>query len=124
MKAISEMKPPNNREELRCLIGILTYVAKFLPSQSHVTAPLTELLREDFIWSWTPTQDEAFRKLKEMIVTTPVLEFYSQTAPTTVAEDASSYRAGAVMYQVQEDGRRATIAYVSRTLTEAERRYS
>ena len=89
-----------------------------------LTATLRELLREDAIWSWTPNQDEAFRKLKEMIVTDPVLEFHSQTAPSIVAEDASSYRVGVVMYQVQEDGPGATIAYVSRTLTEAQRRYS
>lgn len=124
VKAISEMKPPTNREELRRLLGLVAYVAKFLPSQSHVTAPLRELLREDIVWSWTPAQDEAFRKLKKMIVTAPVLAFYSQTAPTIVAADASSYGVGAVMYQVQEDGRRAPIVYVSRTLTDAERRYS
>jgi transposase InsO family protein len=124
VKAIVEMKPPNNREELRRLMGMIAYVAKFLPRHSHVSAPLRELLRDDVVWSWTPAQDEAFQKLKEMVATAPVLAFYSQTAPSIVAADASSYGLGAVMYQVQEDGRRAPIAYASRTLTDAERNYS
>ena len=108
VKAVSNMNKPTNREELRRFLGLVAYVPKFLQS----------------VWAWTPAQDEAFQRLKEMTSTAPVLAYYSQGAPTIVSADASSYGIGAVLFQIQEDGRRAPVTYVSRSLSATEKRYS
>lgn len=63
-------------------------------------------------------------ELKEMVVRTPVLAYYSQKAPTIISGDASSFGIGAVLMQIQEDGRRAPISYISRALTPAEKNFS
>ena len=54
----------------------------------------------------------------------PVLAYYSQQSPTIVSADASSHGIGAVLLQVQDDGRQAPIMYASRALTITEQRYS
>ena len=118
------MNKPTNREELRRFLGLVAYVAKFLPGHAHVSAPLRELLREESVWAWSPAQDEAFQRLKEMTSTAPVLAYYSPGAPTIVSADASSYGIGAVLFEIQEDGRRAPVTYVSRSLSATEKRYS
>ena len=59
-----------------------------------------------------------------MATDTPVLSLYSQDTPTIVSSDASSRGIGGVLLQVQEDGRRAPIYYVSRSLNTTEQRYS
>ena len=59
-----------------------------------------------------------------MVTSPPVLAFYSSDAATTVSADASSYGIGAMLLQIQHDGRKAPVAYVSRALTPTEQRYS
>lgn len=44
VKAISEMQPPKTRSELETVLGMITYLAKFAPSLSEVTAPIKMLL--------------------------------------------------------------------------------
>lgn len=95
-----------------------------MPGQAQVAAPLRELLREESVWAWTPAQEEVFHRLKEMTSTAPVLAYYSQGALTIVSADASSYGIGAVLFQIQKDGRRAPVTYVSRSLSTTEKRYS
>ena len=51
-----------------------------------------------------------------------MLAFYDPDAVTIVLADDSSYGMGAVLFQVQLDGKRAAIAYASRVMTEGEKR--
>ena len=45
-------------------------------------------------------------------------------APTFVVTNASPVGLGAILMQEQKDGERKPVAYISKTLTEVERRYS
>ena len=39
-QALSDMKPPTNKEDLQCFLGMLTYLAKFIPNLSQASASL------------------------------------------------------------------------------------
>eukprot|EP00731_Ephydatia_muelleri_P013808 Em0007g1118a len=52
VRAITEMPPPQDKKGVERLLGVLNYVAKFIPDMSSITQPIRELLKKEvqFIW--------------------------------------------------------------------------
>ena len=123
IKALLELSPPNNIRELRTVLSMFQYLAKFAYNMSTVMKPMTDLLRADICWSWDHAQQSSFDETKRLLTTTPTLSYYETTKPTVVSADASSFGIGAVLMQTT-DGELKPIAFASRTLTSAEQRYS
>lgn len=123
VKAITNLEPPSNVSGLRRVLGMIHYLGRYLPNLSEVTKPLNDLLKNDAAWAWSAAQEEAFRKVKELITQSPVLAFYDVNKPTIVSADASSYGLGGVLLQ-KHDGQLKPVSFCSRTLTEAEQRYA
>ncbi|CAM5077234.1 unnamed protein product [Eretmochelys imbricata] len=65
-----------------------------------------------------------FKTVKDLIVRSPELALFSPALPTIVTTDASDYGLGAVLTQLHKDNTESTVAFASRTLNNAERKYS
>ena len=117
--AITEMPEPTNVHELRRFLGMVNYVARFLPSLAAMISPLHNLLKKDVPWVWSETQQQAVDDAKRLIAESPTLHFYDPTKPLTVENDASEYGLGAALLQ---EGK--PVCFASRTLTSAERNYA
>ena len=99
------------------LLGMATYLAKFVPHFSEITAPLRELLLRDIEFRWDDDKHgRALRQLKEMLISAPVLGYYDVSKPVIIQCDASSSGLGAVLLQ---EGK--PIEYASRAMTPTER---
>ena len=98
---------------------MLTYLGKFVPNLSQVAAPLRALLEQNSEWQWCHEHEESFRKLKELAVNAPVLQYFRPDQPITLSVDVSSKGLGAVLLQ---DGH--PIAYASRALSTTQQRYA
>ena len=85
--------------------------------------PLTQLLKADVPFNWGEEQEKSFQKLKEKLITEPVLIFPDFSKPFIVTTDASGYAIGGILSQgpINQD---RPIAYTSRTLNGAESRYN
>ena len=62
--AIAKMPTPTNVKSLQEFLGMVQYLAKFLPQLSKVTEPLRKLECKKAQWCWLPIHDKAVSKLK------------------------------------------------------------
>lgn len=118
VEVIEKLREPENKPELQRLLGMVTYLAKFIPNLSEITQPLRQLLEKDAEWIWTPQQSQSVLRLKRALSSPPVLRFYNVNENVKLQCDASSYALGATLLQAEQP-----VAYASRSLTKAERRY-
>ena len=124
VRAIQEATDPKDVTQLCSFLGILTYYGKFLPNLSSTLKPLYDLLGKDKKWIWGDKQKEAFRAAKEALQADSLLVHFDPMKPLVLACDASDYGIGAILSHIMEDGHERPIAYTSRTLNAAEKRYS
>eukprot|EP00731_Ephydatia_muelleri_P019872 Em0012g697a len=123
-KAILQAPAPKNVTELKSWLGLLNYYSKFLPNLSATLAPLYDLLKSQRSWSWESSQQVVFSKAKELLISASVLVHYEPDRELVLACDASEYGVGAVLSHHFEEGFDRPIAFASRTLAPAERKYS
>ena len=123
IKAIVDMTAPTNVPELRSFMGMVNFMARFIPSLSTIMEPLSRLLKSDREWTWDAQQEDAFAAVKNAMTKSTALAFYDHNRPTKLSSDASSYGLGAVILQ-EIDGEFRPVEYASRTLTNAERHYA
>ena len=73
VSTIVNMGKPETKAELQRVLGMVTYLAKWVPGFLQKTAALRALLQEKTHWQWGAEQDAAFEDLKTTIATEPVL---------------------------------------------------
>ncbi|GFU53221.1 transposon Ty3-G Gag-Pol polyprotein [Trichonephila clavipes] len=81
------------------------------------------LLKKDVKLNWTDECHDAFEKLKESLITKPILHLYDPDLTCHVFVDASQKSAGAVLTQPDASNALHPIAYHSRTLSDYEKNY-
>jgi RNase H-like domain found in reverse transcriptase/Reverse transcriptase (RNA-dependent DNA polymerase)/Integrase zinc binding domain/Integrase core domain/Aspartyl protease len=118
IEAMRGLKRPSNKTELQRMLGVVNYLGKFIKNLAELTDPLRELIKKRNEWVWTESQENAFNKIKESFITTPVLRFFDVTAEVTLQVDASSKAMGAVLLQM---GR--PVAYAAKALTKSQINY-
>ena len=124
VQAIRDAPAPENPQQLRSFLGMVTYYSKFISNYSTITHPLNELLRDGVEWKWSKRQEEAFSKLKDKLASAPVLMNFSDNLPLKLDTDASQYGVGAVISHVLPTGEERPIAFASRILNKSERNYT
>ena len=121
--AINNMEKPSDKQGVQRFLGMVTYLAKWIPDLSTVTNPLRQLLIEKNEWQWGPEQDKAWESLKNLISSPPVLQFYDPQKPIKLSSDASKNGLGAVIMQLHDDEWKP-VAYAARAMLDAETRYA
>ena len=101
---------------VRQFIGLASYYRRFIPSFASVAEPLRALTKKNAVFNWTPECQSAFERLKDLLVSAPVLAYprFGSDAEFTLETDASGVGFGAI--QKQSDGQLHPIAYASRAL--------
>eukprot|EP00731_Ephydatia_muelleri_P004715 Em0002g891a len=98
------------------------FTRRFVRNFAAKVAPLVKLTEKGHVWHWSSDCDAAFLQLKERLVTSPILGYPVFNQPFMVDTDASGEGLGAVLSQYVS-GVERVIAFASRSLSKAERKY-
>lgn len=118
-ESISKMKTPVDKDGVHRFLGLLKYVARFIPNLSSQTAALRNLTQNNVTFKWEEKHEEEFKKLKSFILSEQVLAIYDPSKDVIIETDASKNGLGCV---ISQEGR--PVAYASRTLSKSEIKYA
>lgn len=92
-----------------------------MPNYASIVEPMRVLLRKNTAFTWSDEAQASFEKVKGMIVNGPALKLgQNPQKRTVVSTDASDYGLGAMLSQVYGAGEEETVAFASRSLSDAE----
>ena len=119
VNAIADMPDLTDAQSLRRFLGLENYLAIFLSRLSEETDVLGKLTEKDAQWCRRPAHADAVARVKEMIVSAPVLAYYDATGLVVNQSDASQSGIGAALLQ---EGR--PVAFSSRVMPQTEQNYA
>jgi hypothetical protein len=117
VKEVLEWKPRMTVSEVRSFLRLAGYYRRFILNFFKITKPITELLKKGDKYVWSEACDEAFKLLKKLFTTSPVLAQPDTTKMFDVYCDASGTGLGVLM----QEGR--VISYSSRQLRRNKEHY-
>jgi hypothetical protein len=88
-----------NVMEVRSFMGLVGYYRWFVDGFSKIENPITELQKKNKKFVWTEKCTEAFRRLKNLLMTMPILKVPDMDADFLVCTDASKEGLGGVLMQ-------------------------
>jgi len=105
-------------------LGLCNYYRILVPLFADLIHSLYEVSRQKQI-EWTEEMIDAFEKVKERMLTRPIVRLPNPQEPFILETDASTVAVGAVLKQLFEDIKlEHPVGFFSRALTGSERNYS
>ena len=127
VQALEEFPPPSTKLGLQRYLGMLNYYRRFVPRLATMLAPLHAALaggKKNKSLVWSPECTAAFQSSKWALAQASLLRHPSSSAPTALHVDASNAAIGAELAQQSPGGTWKPIAFFSKTLAPAEKKYS
>ena len=122
VNAIEKLPPPTSLKGARQFLGMAGFYRKFIKDFSKTAEPLTGLTRKNAVFHWGKEQQDAFDKIKQSLITAPVLHLPEQGKPFVLYTDASDATIGAVLAQ-DVGGDHKPVYYLSHHLSDTQQRW-
>ena len=119
IEGIVKLAPPTSKLEVRSLVGMVTFLNRFIPNTTALLEAIRKLLKNDIQFSWDEEQQQAFQQIKTAITQPSSLAYFDKDKPCEVQCDASLKGIGVCLLQNNNP-----IYFASKSLTETESRYS
>ncbi|WZZ82709.1 hypothetical protein YC2023_103281 [Brassica napus] len=117
------LAPPRTVKDIRSFLGHAGFYRRFIMDFSKIARPLTRLLCKEAAFHFDGECMEAFKNLKNALISAPIVQPPDWDLPFEIMCDASDFAVGAVLGQ-KRDKKSHVIYYASRTLDEAQAKYS
>lgn len=111
VKAVVEIARP--KKDAERLTGLVTHLFKYLLHLSETCKLLRRRTVKDTLWHWDLQQEGAFKEVKQLVSTEPVLKYYNINVEVTVEWDASEIGLDTTLLQQGQPA-----AYASRALSQ------
>ena len=124
IEVVQQWPTPKNVKDVRAFLGLASYYRKFIPNFSIEAGSMFKLIHKDTTFEWTDACQETFEKLKKLLTSSPILKHPKFDKSFILYTDGSYGGLGAVLAQEDEEGKEGVIAYASKTIVGAQKRYS
>jgi len=118
---------PRTCKDIQIFLGFANYLRDYCPHYATVAAPLDQLRHStsvDVLWDSSDIYQLSFDTLKALLCNAAQLSFMDPDLPLICATDASKFGVGAVLFQIDADGNRRYITFISKALNKAQLNYS
>ena len=122
-KAILDMPAPRTEKEIRGFLGRLQYISRFIARLTDICEPIFRLLRKNQPTVWNDDCQCAFEKIKECLLSPPVLVPPTPGRPLLLYLSASEIALGCMLAQLDDSGKVRAIYYLSKRMLEYECKY-
>lgn len=124
IQAIRDLPEPQNADQLRKFLGMVSFYAKFFKGMAETAATLYDATKQNIRFQWTSACRRAFTKLKSELTSDRVLVPYDPVRPITLSADAGPRGLGAVLAHIYPDGSERPIVYIHKKLDKCQVNYS
>lgn len=121
--AIRDWATPSSVKAVRGFIGFANFYRSFIPEFSDIAEPLTNLTRKDVPFRWDEACQEAFEKIKALLITAPILAHFDPEKETLLEADSSGHATGGLLLQKDKSGNWQPVAYYSKKHSPTEANY-
>jgi hypothetical protein len=95
--AIREWATLTNVKEVKGFIGFANFYRSFIPEFSDITRPLTDLTKKEIQFHWNDKCEEAFEKLKNLLIIAPILAHFNPKREIIVEVNSLRYLVGVLL---------------------------
>ncbi|RVE42148.1 hypothetical protein evm_013209 [Chilo suppressalis] len=115
VKVVQQFPQPKCPKDIKSFMGLVSYYRRFIPDLSKLAKPLTNLLKKDVPFSWQNEHQLAFEKLKQCLISAPLLIYPDFTKTFVLTFDASNFAISAILSQGSIAHRKGTLNVISNT---------
>ena len=125
MARIREWRTPRSYNDIERFLGLVNYVAHFMPDLSAYTGPLHTIQRNGHLFEWRPIHQKCFDSIKMLASQAPILKPIDPNNPDPiwVVCDASTHGVGAYYGQGKDWRTCRPAGFMSKKFTTAQRSY-
>ena len=124
LKAILQLSAPTSKKEIQQLIGRLAALGRFISLFTDWLKPLFNTLRGAKRAEWDEQCDQALVEIKQYLTNPPVLVSPEHGDTLYLYLAASEIVVSAALFKECEDAKLRPVFFVSKSLTNAETRYT
>ena len=125
MQAVSQFPVPKNCHDVQKFLGLVGYYRDYIQSFASRSFHLRQLIRKNMVFSWGKKEQSEFEDLKQALCSDVVMLHHPDwSKPFLIQTDASAKGLGAVLSQIDPDGKECPVRYASRTLLPLESKWT
>jgi hypothetical protein len=117
VKAITEIPPPRNIQQLQSLQGKANFIRRFVPDYAIHAHSFLRLLRQDIPFHWDDYAQQSFDDLKTALSNVPLISALDYSRDYILYISASAISVAGVLVQLGDENHEHVIYYVSKNLS-------